>query len=183
MTIKTKLNIYAFILLLLCTTESAFGQECNYDSTDINVTLNGWDIDRTDYTHERFIEVAGLEQNSQLDYGGEKDTEEFGYPWYYYYLGNNYIHFAGITEDFNYNGLKRINSFVIKERGVFHVNGIQVGDTESALKQAFSEVSFCTKSISSRKKALFFRYEYFTLGFVISTYDHTILEIELYAPI
>lgn len=118
-----------------------------------------------------------------MDYSGEKDTEEFGYPWYYYYLGNSYIHLAGVTENFNYNGKKRINSFVIKERGVFHVNGIQVGDIESALKQAFSEVSFCTDSISSRKKGLYFWYEYFALTFVISTYDHTILEIELYAPI
>lgn len=140
-------------------------------------------FDRTDYTHEKFIEVAGLENSNELDYSGEKDKEEFGCPWYYYYLGNNYIHFAGVTKNFNYNGLKRINSFVIKEKGVFNVNGIQVVDTESDLKHAFSEVNFCTKSISSRKKALFFRYEYFTLGFVISTYDNTILEIELYAPI
>ena len=64
--LKTKLNIYTFILILFSFADLAIGQECNYDSTDLNISLNGWDLDRTDYTHQKFIEVAGLEQNSQL---------------------------------------------------------------------------------------------------------------------
>lgn len=180
---KTKFNLYIFILILFSFADLAIGQECNYDSTDLNITLNGWDLDRTDYTHERFIVVAGLKHDSQLDYSGEKDTQEFGYPWYYYYSGNNYIHFAGVMDSQgDYNGLKRISSFVIKERGVFNVNGIQVGDTKSDLRQAFSGVNFCSEMNSLGQEEMYFWYEYFALSIFISP-DNTIVEIKLSRPI
>jgi len=186
---KTKLN-NIYIIILFFSTSVTLGQEnCSFDTSDLTIELNGWDIDRTDYTHENFLNCTGLQNksqfdNPQLDYSGEKDTAEFGYPWYYYYSGTNFIHFAGVVESSgNYNGLKRINNFVIRERGVFNLNGIQVGDSLADLEQEFSGVNFCTKTIDSSKKALFIRYEYFTLGFLISSADDTIQEIELYSPI
>lgn len=180
---KARLNIYTFVLLLLCITESTIGQECNYDSTDLNISLNGWDIDRTDYTHERFIEVAGLGHNSQLDYSGEKDTEEFGYPWYYYKLGNSFIHFSGILDNSgNFNGQKRIFLFKIKSRDVcLNVNGIKIGDTLSKLNQTFNDSNFCNITYEGQQ-AKMLRYEHFTLYFVISS-DNVIKEIGLNKPL
>jgi hypothetical protein len=39
---------------------------CSYTESEITIKLNGWDINRTDYAHEKFIEVTRLNHNSQL---------------------------------------------------------------------------------------------------------------------
>jgi hypothetical protein len=82
---KIILKTSTFLILLFFSINNLTGQSaCSYTESEITIKLNGWDINRTDYTHERFIEVTDINNNSELNYSGEKDTEEFGYPWYYY---------------------------------------------------------------------------------------------------
>ncbi|MBZ9652194.1 hypothetical protein [Psychroflexus montanilacus] len=180
---KTIFKIITFLTLLFFSISNLLGQSaCSYTESEITIELNGWDISRTDYTHEKFIEVTGLDNNSQLTYSGEKDTEEFGYPWYYYGLGESYFNFAGVMDNQgDYNGLKRIFSFKIKKRGKLNVNGIQVGDTVDDLKAHFNHFDFCTKT-NEGKKSLILRYSYQSLIFEISP-NGKIKVIELYSPI
>ncbi|MBZ9652196.1 hypothetical protein [Psychroflexus montanilacus] len=177
------LKTITFLILLFFSINNLLGQSaCSFTESEITIELNGWDICRTDYTHEKFIEVTGLDNNSQLTYSGRKDTEEFGYPWYYYGLGESYFNFAGKQNNSGYfNGQKRMFSFKIKKRGSLKVNGIQVGDTVDDLKENFNHVDFCEGSHEGLDN-LFLRFTYQSLTFILSS-NGTIQEIQLYSPL
>ncbi|PKG41194.1 hypothetical protein [Psychroflexus sp. MES1-P1E] len=64
---KIILKTSTFLILLFFSINNLTGQDiCSYKASEITIKLNGWDINRTDYTHEKFIEVTRLNNNSQL---------------------------------------------------------------------------------------------------------------------
>lgn len=111
---------------------------CTYSQSDLTLTLNGWDISRSNYDHFTFINTAALRQYAGLQYSGEKDTAEFGYPWFYYALDDNYIHFAGVLDTSgDYTGNKRLFSFKINSGNQFNLNGIEIGDATQEVFNLF----------------------------------------------
>jgi hypothetical protein len=152
-----------------------------YEQNDLTLTINGWDFDRTDYDHGTFANVVGATNLASLSYSGEKDTEEFGYPWFYYADGvANSIQFKGLLEGINnsYQGKKIIHSFIIRSRNNFNVNGLRVGDLKSDVTSTFSNVCY-----KENGNLIYLYYKWYTIGFLIDPATNTILEIELYSPI
>lgn len=179
-----------FIFFLLC--KMAYSQlpasttDCDYAYTDINLSLNGWDFSRTDYENSIFIQALGSTINvgssptinTTLDYSGEKDTAEFGYPWYYYKYGSNRIHFSG---KLNANGVltneKQLFSFRIVTDD-FNVNGIKVGDNISQVINSFNLI--CHDSFKSE---YYLNYGYHSLSFFYNSQNNLIIRIEYNTPL
>jgi hypothetical protein len=180
-------NIIFIIIVLI--SNSLFAQtlvisndDCIFSKNDLTITLSGWDIDRTDYDHATFTSVVGDNNLNALSYSGEKDTEEFSYPWFYYTdsNGENFIHFSGVLEGTNgtYQGQKMINSFKITSRNHFNVNGLRVGDPKIAVMTAFPQLCY-----KSDVNDIFLSYEWYTLSFTIDSNTNLISCISLYSPL
>lgn len=94
-----------FLLFINLATEqlTELAKQCNYEQDDLTLIINGWDFDRTDYDHATFGSVVGATPLATLSYSGEKDTAEFGYPWFYYkdLSGENWMKFSGLQEGDN----------------------------------------------------------------------------------
>ena len=138
---KNIIIITALIFMNIAVAQNSINPDnCTYAESDVTLTLNGWDVSRTDYDHYSFINTARLRQYTNLEYSGEKDTAEFGYPWFYYKLNNNFIQFAGLldTPNFNYSGRKKLFSFKINSGTELNLNNIEIGDSTQEIFNLFS---------------------------------------------
>jgi hypothetical protein len=139
-------NILIIILLLISSVvysqRNVNPNNCTYAATDITITLNGWDIDRVDYDHRAFLTATSLQQYNNFTFSGEKNTAEFGYPWYYYTLNDNRISFAGLIEAQNNQFLGKISlfDFDIKSGQELNVNGINIGDSTQEVLNIFNNI-------------------------------------------
>jgi hypothetical protein len=181
-TILLYISLYILTANLATAQLSELAKKCNYEEDELTLTINGWDFDRIDYNHAAFTNVVGSASLATLSYSGERDTAEFGYPWFYYKdsNGENWMRFSGILEgaDGNYQGKKTINSFQIKNRNNFNVNGLRVGDPKSDVVTTFSNV--CYKDNGNH---IYIHYRWYTVSFIIDPATNLVTQMNLFCPI
>jgi hypothetical protein len=135
-------KIFLFILLAI-TTQMMLGQtdytNCNYNYSDLNISLSGWNASRLDYTDVNFRNSTSLPSRTNFVDAESHVTSEFGYPFFTYKFRENIISFSGVIFDQaqGYNGQNQLNHFIIKD-DTFDVNGLKVGDSITTLNSQFS---------------------------------------------
>jgi hypothetical protein len=186
------MDVYFFRLiaftLLSAFSNYSFSQEdliasenktCLFDRTELDLRLNGWDFDRTDFTHENFKSVLG-DLIIGFDFEGDQDQIEFGYPWHYYNDGKSRITFAGNQDKQGkyIDGSNTLWSFELLDAS-FNVNGISVGQPIDLVYQTFGKERVCKKP---EKSLVTIYYGWQSLYFVYDS-NKMISEIGLYSPL
>jgi hypothetical protein len=139
-------NIILFIVIALSiqllSSQNADYTNCSYEYVDLNISINGWNASRLDYTDANYRNTAvGLPSRINFTDAESQVTAEFGYPWFTYQFGENTISFAGVIFDVSlgYTGQNQLNSLVLKD-STFNINGIRVGDSVSTINSQFNNI-------------------------------------------
>lgn len=142
---KNSIKILLFAVVFLSLNKN-YSQTCSLENSK-NISLNGWDISRTDYTHQKFIEITNL-SNYEYNPSTPEVIDEFGYAWYgYSFADDSAISFRARST--NENDISLFN-FYIESNNNLNVNGICIGSSKEELFNEFGVNSFCSITKSGK---------------------------------